>query len=86
MSFKKCNVDLFVNISGIQDESFGQFTYNFIRFGDVKSAPIFFRYVGSWQFPYGRKAGITMHKKYFQETAINIFRNILLVDWFQFFP
>ena len=42
----KCYVVLLVNVIGILSERFVQFTFNFARFGDVKGAPIFLRYVG----------------------------------------
>ena len=42
----KCYVVLLVNVIGIPSERFVEFTVNLTRFGDVKSAPIFLRYVG----------------------------------------
>ena len=47
----KCYVVLFVNVIGILSERFVEFTFCFTRFGDVKSTPIFLRYVGFWRFP-----------------------------------
>ena len=42
----KCYVVLLVNVIGILSERFVEFKSYFTRFGDVKSAPIFFGYVG----------------------------------------
>ena len=44
----KCYVVFLFYVIWTLSERFVEFTFNFTRFGDVKSAPIFFWYVGFW--------------------------------------
>ena len=67
----KCHIALLVSVCVFPDKGFADFDFNLIRCGDVKSAPILFRYVGFCLFPYGRRAVIILHEKYFQETYVH---------------